>query len=222
MPLRENNTYHYLPYEREYLRYGGEAGVELAEWHFEHSSDTVLALLATTNTHVRTVLLGQSVQLGLILCFAMLGDDRRVAEFLLRYRDYWERTHHIDRARHATYDSLYRRMADRLGRRVDQIRSGVDDERQEPAGLTALEQGWLRGCRELRERLVGLTVAGKIVVPGHDVPDTPGDTTVDGVLVALLGSYLHMTNNRLGVSSVDEAYLAHVLWAALRDAPSRG
>src|SRR5690242_5922393 len=63
MPFRDNNTVHWLPYEREYDRYGGPAGIELAEWHFEQSSDLVLALLATTNVHVRTVLLGQAAQL---------------------------------------------------------------------------------------------------------------------------------------------------------------
>ena len=40
--LRPNNSCSYEPYEPEYGKYGGPAGVALAEWHFEHSSDLVI------------------------------------------------------------------------------------------------------------------------------------------------------------------------------------
>ena len=54
MPFRPNNSVALLPYEQEFDRYGGPVGMELAEWHFEHSSDLVAKLLATSNTHVQT------------------------------------------------------------------------------------------------------------------------------------------------------------------------
>ena len=58
MKLRPNNTFAYEPYEPEYGKYGGPAGVELAEWHFRHSSDLVLDAVSSMNLHLRTVLLG--------------------------------------------------------------------------------------------------------------------------------------------------------------------
>jgi Lantibiotic biosynthesis dehydratase C-term len=38
--------------------------------------------------------------------------------------------------------------------------------------------------------------------------------------VRLLSPYMHMTNNRLGATLSDEAYLAYVLARALRDGDS--
>jgi hypothetical protein len=40
---------------------------------------------------------------------------------------------------------------------------------------------------------------------------------IDLVLRVLLTSYIHMTDNRMGISIVDEIYLAHVLRRAVLD-----
>jgi thiopeptide-type bacteriocin biosynthesis protein len=208
VPIRDNNTYHYIRYEREYDRYAGPAGVELAEWHFEVSSDVVLRLLATTNAHVRSILLGQSVQLMLVLCLELLGDDHRVARFLARYRDHWELAYGEDVvAGHAGYDRLYRRMADRLFRRVQAIRASMRDTPGPDGQPTLLERQWIAHCRQLRRRL-------RVLGPAPD----PGTA----LLPKLLSSYVHMTNNRLGVSVLEEAYLAHVVRSALLDGARDG
>jgi hypothetical protein len=86
MTFRPNNTVEEIAYEPEFGRYGGSQGIELAERHFERSSDAVIELLTRTNTHVRTVLLGLSVQMACVLAFTMLGSDEAVADFFQRYR----------------------------------------------------------------------------------------------------------------------------------------
>lgn len=53
--------------------------------------------------------------------------------------------------------------------------------------------------RELRERLT----AAPGLVARYPMP-------------VLLGSYLHMTNNRLGVTIPDEAYVSYVVASAVR------
>jgi thiopeptide-type bacteriocin biosynthesis protein len=216
MPVRENNSYHYIAYEPEYLRYGGPAGLDLAEWHFETSSDVVLRLLATATGRTPTVRLGLSAHLGLALCLAFLGDVGRAAEFLASYRDFWESTYRYGgAAMHAHYDKAYRRMADRLQRRIGELRSTIDGVPGVRTDRTALELDWLAHCRQLRARLVELTTSGAIELYHRGSAATVTDPAV--VLPAVLRSYVHMTNNRLGMTIGHEAYVAHVLRAALLD-----
>ncbi len=49
-PVQPNNSVVDAVYEPEYRRYGGEKGVETAEWHFQHSSDTAMNLLEKVRT----------------------------------------------------------------------------------------------------------------------------------------------------------------------------
>lgn len=215
MPMRPNNTYHYIPYEREFGRYGGPAGVELAEWHFEHSSDLVCDLLATTNVHVRPVLLGLSTQLSTMLAAVFLDDDQRMADFLDEYRRFWEVSYQEPSDEyHASFDTSYRRMDAALRRRLADLRAGA---RGAPgAALSGVEARWLAHCRELRTRADALIAAGALwFARGGAEPTTVTDPAA--ALPVLLSSYVHMTNNRLGVSILDEIYLSYLVRSALLD-----
>jgi hypothetical protein len=216
MPFRPNNSYAYIDYEREFGRYGGLAGVELAEWHFEHSSDLVLRLLATTNVHVRTVLLGLSAQVSMMMCGVFLGDERRIADFLEEYRVFWE-TSYQERSDeyHESFDNSYRKMGAALRDRLhDILRAARGDS---GTALTDVERRWLTHCRELRDRVTELVAAGQLWFRRRD-DDAPRPVTdLDAALSVLLSSYVHMTNNRLGVSILDEIYLSYLMRSALLD-----
>jgi thiopeptide-type bacteriocin biosynthesis protein len=210
MPFRANNSVAHIAYERELDRYGGPAGMELAEWHFQRSSELVITLLETTNVHVRTVLLGQAAQLTAGLCFAFLRDEEAVATFLVRYRTMWETSYQEPSDdQHERFDRSYARMKDRLVARVRHMRDSVRDE--PGAAPTALERSWLDHCVELREKVLALSEAGALTFRDGSVP-APQDA-----LAIVLSSYVHMTNNRLGVSILDEIYLSYVIGKALAD-----
>lgn len=202
MPIRPTNTMSYEEYTPEYHRYGGPVGVAVAEWHFEHSSDMVLDLITAANVHVRPVLLGQSLQMSLTMCDVLLdGEDDAIAEFFAVNRRYWERSHNVDpKAADRYFDAAYGRCAARLRERITALRDGV---RHDEARLTPMQRGWVRHARELRRRLDS----------SSGIPD---DFTVG----RLLGSYLHMTNNRLGVTIPEEIYLSHLLRRALLPEPA--
>jgi thiopeptide-type bacteriocin biosynthesis protein len=203
MPVRHNNTVRREEYVPEYRRYGGPAGIELAEWHFEASSDLVLRLLAGRSPR-RRARLGLSAQLGLILCLTFLGDGARAARFLDRYRDFWANAYgpagaHLRRMSRAAYSA----HADPLRRRAEQIQATL---RSAGADQPA-PGGWPAHCRLLRQRVAALMAADRL----EPSPGTPAGAMPE----RLLHSYLHMTNNRLGVGVLEEAYLADLLRAAL-------
>jgi len=201
MPYRANNSVHEVPYDQELDRYGGPAGMALSEWHFERSSDLVLRLLATGNTHLRTVLLGQTAQLCMALCSAFLPDEAAVAVFLDNYRTFWETSYQEpSTGQHETFDRSFERMRDRLEERLLRVRAAVRD----PGTAVGLERAWAEHCLALRDRATELALAGELSF--RDGPVT--DPAV--ALPILLSSYVHMTANRLGASILDEIYLAYV------------
>jgi thiopeptide-type bacteriocin biosynthesis protein len=207
LPFYENNTFHYVDYEPEYGRYGGEAGVDLAERHFEVSSDIVLKLVRETNMHLRTIMMGHSVQMMLQMCYAFLGDDTKIADFLTRYRAFWETSYAQNSQRlYPGFDRKYEHMAVKLRGRIDEVRrlnaSG------DPAAGTESELRWVAHMRELRDEALRLASEGRLELSAEvDDPQV--------ALAVILSGYMHMTNNRLGVSILDEIYLSYIIGRAL-------
>jgi thiopeptide-type bacteriocin biosynthesis protein len=215
MPFRDNNSVALIPYERELDRYGGPAGMELAEWHFQESSETVMALLGTTNVHVRTVLLGQAAQLTAGLCLTFLRDEEAVARFLVRYRTMWETSYQEpSESQHERFDRSYERMKGRLVSRLRHVRDSARGDSS--ASPTPLERSWLAHCAELRDKAQALADSGNLSFRDGPVRDPRA------ALAIVLSSYVHMTNNRLGVSILDEIYLSYVIGKALPDLSPEG
>lgn len=219
MPIHPNNSWIYVDYEPEYDRYGGPAGIEIAEWHFEKSSDMVIDLVRRANVHVRTVLLGLSAQVMTTMCATFLRDPKELSEFLDGYSSFWEQTYEVDPVgKRADFDKLYDEMAEGLVRRTGEIHAATADA----AGVSELGaflRPWAQHCAELRDRIVAETRAGNLIFPARDGSGTRGPAVDPELsLRVLLGAYLHMTNNRMGVVINDEAYLGYVLSRAVLDA----
>lgn len=216
MQLRPNNTCHREVYEPEFDKYGGPAGIELAEWHFRHSSDLVIEALRTKNLHLRTVLLGTSSQLMMVMAATFVDGPDALAEYLDRYYTFWHEAF-PDTGFIGTqeYDRTYDRMADQLRQRFTVIRTCIADGAT--AHLPSFLRGWAAHCAELRERATALALRGELVFSPRD--GAPGGTITDprAALPRLLSPYMHMTNNRLHVTIRDEAYLAHILGRSLRE-----
>jgi Lantibiotic biosynthesis dehydratase C-term len=210
MPFRPNNSIALLPYEPEYGRYGGEAGLQIAEWHFEQSSDMVAHLLATSNTHVRPVLLGLAVQLTLMSAYTFLSDDEAVRRFFQRYRNFWETSYQEPTAEtHGVFDKSLERTRETLATRVARIRALASA--QDPMESSDFERTWLAHCRELHERVNAAADRGALTFParkGGTPAQIPGREDLAAVL---LSSYIHMTNNRLGAAILDETYLSYLI-----------
>lgn len=215
MKLRPNNSFSPEPYEPEYGKYGGPAGVELAEWHFQHSSELVSGTLAGMNLHLRTVLLGVAAQLMMTMSGCLLREDAALLEFLDRYHEFWNSAFATTNyTAQDGYDRAYRTM-DALPARFRHIRTAVAEA--EPGRLPSFLGGWAEHCLELRERVVALARGGDLVFRSWDGTRDLPVSDPEQALPMLLSPYMHMTNNRLSVSVRDEAFLSYVLARALRE-----
>ncbi|MFC5720528.1 lantibiotic dehydratase C-terminal domain-containing protein [Streptomyces gamaensis] len=217
MKLRPNNSFFRMPYEPEYGKYGGPAGVGLAEWHFRHSSELVMAAVRGMNLHLRTVRLGTAAQLMMVMAGCFLPDRERLAQYLDRYHAFWHRafsgtgligTDEYERAcaSTGTGPALSRRFAAVL----DALAAGEHER------LPGFLRGWAGHCTQLRERAAGLAVRGELVFRSWDGARDETVTDPAEALPLLLSPYMHMTNNRLHVTIRDEAYLSYALGRALR------
>jgi len=216
MTMRQNNSFSYEPYEPEYGKYGGPAGIELAEWHFRHSSDLAIDAFGTMNLHLRTVLLGTSGQLMMVMAASFLPEAEDIADHLDSYYEFWRRsfpgTGYIE---DRDFSRNYAEMSGALSRRFGAIREAVASG--EPGRLPAFLRGWAAHCTELRQRAEKLAVSGDLVFQSWDGTQEERVTDPALALPRLLSPYMHMTNNRMHVTISDEAYLANVLGQALRD-----
>jgi hypothetical protein len=218
MPLRPNNTFDSIPYEPEFERYGGsEEALELAQWHFEHSSDTVIHLLREANTNVSSILLGWSVQLMLAYFYALFESDQKVLLTLNLYMTHWKRFHPLASPQEEQFPKKYEQMAPALRQRVSKIRDYMLTV-TEPASsrLTSLEKTWKDHLVALRQRIADLYQAKKITVD-TSWPKSREEYSLDELLFFLQTSYTHMTNSRLGVLIPQEIYVAYLLKRTLED-----
>lgn len=216
MNLRPNNSFSFEPYEPEYGKYGGPAGIELAEWHFQRSSDLAIELARTMNVHLRTVLLGLCAQLMMVMAGSFIPDDEALMRFLERYHAFWDGAFHTTNlTARSGYERAYEQTTDALGPRFHSIRQAV----AEGAGdrLPGFLGEWAAHCTELRERARALADRRELVFRSWSGNEEFTPDTTEHALAMLLSPYLHMTNNRLSVTVRDEAFLSYVLARALRE-----
>lgn len=211
MPMQESNTLAEYPYEPEYLKYGGPRGIRLAEEHFEHSSDLVVRLVSSTNLHVRNVMFGLALQLMTVSTLTFLPRPEDGATFHDRYQTIWETTMLAQSSpTRDGFEANYQEMAEPLHERLSTVREALESGR--PESLPGFLGEWAVHLAQLRDRLVRATEAGDIVLAEHY---TEGDRVVasdpQATLYTMLVPFMHMTNNRLGVSIVEEVYLSHLL-----------
>ncbi|MEV5986990.1 lantibiotic dehydratase C-terminal domain-containing protein [Streptomyces sp. NPDC052051] len=219
MTLRPNNSFEDRPYEPEYGKYGGPAGIELAEWHFQHSSDLVIEAARTMNLHLRTVSLGLSAQLMMVMSGTFLTDDEPLLTFLDRYHTFWNQAfsgtnYTADKGYDRAYTSMGARLPERFRHIRDAVAQGAFDR------LPAFLRGWAAHCAELRDRATDLAVRGELTFRSWDGTRDLHPTDPAQVLPMLASPYMHMTNNRLSMTVRDEAFLSYVLARALREGDS--
>ncbi|MHA6757519.1 lantibiotic dehydratase C-terminal domain-containing protein [Streptacidiphilus sp. PAMC 29251] len=217
MLLRPNNTYSREPYEPEYGKYGGPAGVALAEWHFQRSTDLVVRANQTMNLHLRPVLLGLSAQLMMVMTTAFLPGEAASREYLQSYHDFWSRSFSsTEYIRDTEYNQAYDQMGDRVAVRFSDLRRALASG--DGGRLPEILAEWYAHSLDLLGRITELAERGALEF--RSWTDDRQELVTDPLQAALrlLSPYLHMTNNRLYVTLDDEAYLSQVLARGLVDA----
>jgi thiopeptide-type bacteriocin biosynthesis protein len=199
----------WMPYELELARYGGAESMRVAQQVFEASSTLAIELIGVTGEN-RTSRLGQAILAMVVLLHVFLQDGKEVLAFLLNYcrsylpplaRQYGVQEQDWIR----TFNAGYERQAETMASFVNDAWQRLD----EGSSLTQPLDEYRKSLLHARLSLRHLQSAGLVVTGTRAIGSWPF------FLQRVVPSYMHMMNNRLGISISEEAYLAHLLSRSL-------
>jgi thiopeptide-type bacteriocin biosynthesis protein len=196
-----------VPYEPELSRYGGEAGIGIAEDQFALSSETVIELIANDPEWSYDSILGSAIQLHLGFIIAQGYTLEQARNFYVRLEASSleflfprSQVDHDGETVRATVAAFVRAFETQRHEIVPMHEAVWEAVRTGDAGDDPAFARWLEGNRAIAARLSAAGPLGPSTSP-----------------FGIRGSYLHMTNNRLGVAIRDEAFLAYLIRRSLDD-----
>jgi len=221
-----NDSLQYVEYEPEIPRYGGPVGIVISERQFQLSSTVVLEVVKDSEQWDYERALGAAIQLHLGFAHAMGMDLREAIAFFKRISNLW-----LARSFGYTPDMKREEVIERRDNTLTLFAQNFDTQKEVLipfhqtiweafAENVTFEQEWLNTwvgeMRVIGQELTGAQSAGKLQFPENFTADPL--TTVPHqrqLLWAILESYVHMTNNRLGILNRDEAFLGHLIHHSL-------
>jgi len=194
----------WIPYEPEIERYGGPDAIDIAHRIFEASSNVALDLLHGLATASRSVRLGRALLLSLATINIYAEDRKGASQFAQMYGTGYLRsvagdTQAHDAMLHA-FQEGFALQADILSGQIEELWRALSEDVH-----FSLLGSYPLALRRERDRLRQLNHAGQVTTSGRPIGDWA--TCVRRIVP----SYLHMSNNRIGVSIAEEAYLAHLI-----------
>ena len=192
---------HFSAYVPEVRRYGGPAGLPVSEQLFEASSVVVLTQLAAATSWSSEMALGFALQLHLIMAssFGLRRDETaRLFEHIAAS------FHHSDTAAAEQLQANFEGQKTVAVRARAYWNACIQGNAPGPAWLSS----WQTETKTIGAAIRKLQRSGALTIPykANHGPDQ---------LWQLYESYIHMTNNRLGVRNRDEPVIANLISGAL-------
>lgn len=189
--LFPNDTLQYIPYEPEIDRYGNAGSISWAERQFAASSAYVLAHIHDTSSWDDSVALLHAIRMNMALLFA-LGEGEELTLYICR------------RFVQAWLPRLYDPAADPVSQQQCYTRS-LQSRFDAYAGSLTSATAWLwenMGMGTAEDRLEAFITANRKIFSQYRRLNFDQNKYAD-----IIGSFIHMGHNRLGISNFDEAYI---------------
>lgn len=203
----------YLPYIPETVRYGGKATLKVCEQYFRYSSDTVLSFIVPDTPDGYDLRFSQSLMLNLVFIYHIQENFQK--EILPSLLD-----DVINSWMHSCLTAVNATVADK-DISVDapavmlQFQTVFDTQKEELLNLLntiwqSCEQHTLGNIPYLKK----WSARNRLFI--NKFRKTTNSSTATSSHVGVLGSLIHMTNNRLGIRNHDESYIAYILLNFIR------
>jgi len=196
-------------YEPETERYGGDRALPAAEALFCESSRVVVALLAESDRLTREARLARSMDLMLLLLSAALPNPHDAACQLHDYGLRWLMT--LSRSINSSdlLELTSQRARVRAHKYTDHVRRWWVPRDARSFGASPTLTSYAAGVTTLVHRLRELFDANQLAIRGNATP------TWSDVVGQVVMSLAHMTSNRMGITTLEEAYLSLIAAQAL-------
>lgn len=224
--LYPNNSLRFIQYEPEIARYGGEDCVMLSEKQFMHSSEFVLGLIKSNDTwdYEKAMSFAIISHLSFVKAFDLSASQASI--FFSLVSRYWM-PRAFDSAAHVpetdpAFEKLKEKTINKFQVAFNHQKTQVTKvsktlwkmlDRRQSTGNKVVDK-WFEDSLEMAKSLRGLQRERKLFPPDwfpneSDIPEEMFDCW------KIMHSYIHMTNNRIGIQNRDEAYIAFVICQVL-------
>ena len=224
-----NHSIQFIEYEPEVERYGGAAGILIAEKQFELSSRVVLEIIRASSDWGYDRALGAGIQLHLAFACTLGMDLEETTAFYARIFEGWFgwglglyglTNKQPDTASQNRRESTLNGFKEQFKIQQSQLIPFHQTLWNALKNHLAFDQEWLNdwveNMTEIGKELRKEQKTGQLEYPAgfHITPaiNIPQDRQR---LWSILFSYVHMTNNRLGIMNRDEAYLGYLIKRSL-------
>ncbi|MNO26464.1 hypothetical protein D3C76_163180 [compost metagenome] len=204
-----SNRIELVEYEQEYLRYGGHEGMRVAQLHFTSSTEVCLNILEIFPNKMNILSIAQSLML--ITIMVMDNNLKRALQFF----DYYSKYYHVYEKQlgskrsdfkeycHTSYIDNEENLNNSILKVIKMLQEGKGSK---------LYQEWINVHLDIFEALTNLYHTGKLLHPiTGKVPGIPDVGMQIELYSIITQSYIHMTNNRLGINPYEESLLAYYI-----------
>ncbi|MEL7145351.1 MAG: thiopeptide-type bacteriocin biosynthesis protein [Bacteroidota bacterium] len=223
-----NDSVQFIEYEPETERYGGEKCLKISEDHFLFSSETIFELMEESEEewgYDRAM--GAAIQMHLSMAFGLGMDEKEMVGFFDKYFSRW-----LPRAYYFFEKDISKEeLATRKKSTLEAFSHTYESQQENLLGffqqiLGLLNEGdiadtwlehWVNGARKTRKKLDALMHEGTYQHTSYyEFDESELYTREQQERWSLFDSFVHMTNNRLGILNRDEAYLAFIVSKTLK------
>lgn len=209
--IMPNNTVSEELYVPEFKKYGGELGIKLAEEHFFYSSLLVFGFLNELNEIKHKYFMGIKVILSYLKAMDLKNDECII--FLDNYSDLWSRymegdTVTINKYFHKKYllqqDVLDKYVLNSLHKK-NNLKFEVDFD-------------WNMHIKDTVCRIQKGLERNNLILNNKMLKKSAWLENTNYIMT----SYIHMTNNRIGLKPYEEAYLSYIISCSIKNLKKQG
>ena len=221
-----NDSVQFIDYEPEIERYGGLEGILVSERQFEFSSQSALKVIGAETVRNYESAIGKAIQMHLALsyafdmsidemiCFYSLVVETWLPKIVKHSFKFTENENREEKEKTlGTLEESFIRLTPNLIPIHEAFAESVGEE--VCFGEEWLDQ-WIRDMKIVASDLKALQKESKLKVPVFTIVNPCSSiSTEKSDMHSLLTSYVHMTNNRLGVKNFDESYIGYLIKRSL-------
>jgi thiopeptide-type bacteriocin biosynthesis protein len=183
-----NNAIQIIDYQPETQRYGGKNGILISEQFFNYASETIFDFINTETDYEATLLIGIVMNLYVAQSDFENNSTTLFQSIFNHWLDFNLQHLAIPEAEMIEqFETIYAEQ----GEMLTEITQSILFQKNEIEGF----ENWQKYCAETLERLRQTELT-------KPIPD-------------ILASYIHLNNNRLGISNFDESLMAYLILRSL-------
>lgn len=202
--VKENFFVKWIPYEPEIERYGGVEAIKIAEEFFHYSSITAIEIIRLLRTNDKSSRLGKALASMVILLHEFYGEKEKAVQLVANYSSGYLRAIAKEEKYHEawieSFDAGFNSQSEKLVELVNLLWAIPGGN-----GLPDLLHDYSQNLKIVSGKLKLLCENKGVLFKQNYVADW-------GTCIQfIIPSYIHMMNNRLGVTIQEEAYLAYLI-----------